>query len=248
MVNKEVRKQLLARLGVTKQALSLRAKKLKDSYGPMTSEEAVYVIAHVEGLDLSKHLPLATLDRIRALVPRPLPVTSPSGPRATSVPAPRPAPTRTYPLVSESLSATALSLGRSVYPTLFLLENSMRSLVSTRLAKTGPDWWDNLAPVGVKSNVARTMKKENRFPWREKRGSHPLYYANFADLKELIVSNIPSFSDVIVNVDWFKVLMDDVYMARNNLAHCVPLSNDDITRINLLYRDWARLLNSAGIK
>lgn len=92
------------------------------------------------------------------------------------------------------------------------------------------------------------MKKETRFPWRERRGNHPLYYANFADLKELIVSNISSFSDVIVNVDWFKVLMDDVYMARNSLAHCVPLSNDDITRINLLYRDWARLLNSAGIK
>jgi len=245
MVNTEVRKQLLAKLGITKQALSQRAKKLKESYGPMSSEEAVYVLAHMQGIDLSKHLPLATLDRVRALVPRPLPSPPSSAPkRAGPRPSLRP---RTYPLVSPELSASAISLGQNVYPVLFLLENSIRALVEARLSKTGTDWWEKLAPTGVKNNVARTMKKETRYPWREKRGTHPLYYANFADLKELVTANISHFSDVVVNVDWFKVQMDEVYMARNNLAHCVPLSSDDITNINLLYRNWARLLNAAGI-
>lgn len=70
MVNREVRRQLLERLRITPQALSQRAGKIKESYGPMTTEEAVYVIAHMEGIDLSKDLSLAELDRVRALVPR----------------------------------------------------------------------------------------------------------------------------------------------------------------------------------
>jgi hypothetical protein len=247
MVNSSVRIQLLDKLGITKQALSQRAKKLKDAHGPMTTDEAVYVIAHMAGLDLSKHLPLATLDRIRALVPRPLPSpTAPSTPQGR--PRACPAPARSYPLVSPGLASTALALGKGAYPTLFLLENSIRALVFLRLSKTGSDWWEKLAPPGVKSNVARTMKKEARFPWREKRGADPLYYANLSDLKDIIVTNIIHFSDVIVNVEWFRVQMDEAYMARNNLAHCVPLSREDETTINLLYTRWARLLDSAGVK
>jgi hypothetical protein len=246
MVNKAVREQLLAKLRISKQALSQRAKKLKDAHGPMTTDEAVYVIAHSEGIDLSRYLPLASLDRIRSLVPRPLPMSP--APPAKGVARTRTAPTRTYPLVTSSLSSAAIALGKGTYPTLFLLENSMRGLVELRLSKTGHDWWDKLAPSGVKANVARTIKKEARFPWREKRGTHPLYYANFADLKEIIVANLSHFSDVVVNVDWFKVQMDDAYMARNNLAHCVPLSKEDIATINILYTRWARLLETAGVK
>jgi hypothetical protein len=249
MVKKEVREQLLSKLGITKQALSQRAKKLKETHGPMTTDEAVYVIAHMEGVDLSRHLPLANLDRVRALVPRPIPRQTGQQPQPVSKPPRRTARRpRSYPLVSQSLARSAVSLGHDVYPVLFLLESSIRGFISTRLSKTGTNWWDTLVPSAVRNNVARTIKKEARFPWREKRGKHPLYYANFADLKEIILANISHFSDVVVNAEWFKVHMEDVYMARNNLAHCVPLSKDDVAEINKMYRDWARMLDSAGVK
>ena len=83
MVNQTIRRLVLNKFRITKQGLSQRAKRLKDTYGPMTTEEAVYVIAHLEGIDLSKHLPLSVLDRICALVPRQM-VSAPGVPSRQS--------------------------------------------------------------------------------------------------------------------------------------------------------------------
>ncbi len=250
MVNPAVRQKLLIKLGVSKQALSQRAKRLKDTYGPMTTEEAVYVIAHMEGVDLSKSLPLAMLDRIRALVPRQVPTLTPTlissqsrrrkngSKRKQSV---------SYPLINISLIDVANKLGAEVYPQAFILENSIRVLIKVRLSRLDKNWWDNLVPSDVKTDVARTMKREIRYPYRDKRGDHPLLYSNFADLKKIILANQSVFSDVIIDFEWFKVRMDEVYMARNNLAHAVSLSKDDVSRIALFNPDWARLLTAAGI-
>jgi hypothetical protein len=70
MINRKLRSDLLSSLNISKQALSQRAKRVKNEYGPMTTEEAVYVIAHMTGLDLTKYLPLLSIDRVRSLVPR----------------------------------------------------------------------------------------------------------------------------------------------------------------------------------
>ena len=68
--NQSVKREVLGKLKISPQALSQRAARIKGRYGPMTTEEAVYVIAHMEGIDISKFLPIATLDRVRSLVPR----------------------------------------------------------------------------------------------------------------------------------------------------------------------------------
>jgi hypothetical protein len=251
MLNPKVRRELLQKLGgITPQALSQRAKRIKDSYGPMKTEEAVYVIAHMEGIDLSKQLPIATLDRIRALVPRQVP----TAPKISSTPVPRVekksrrSKVPSYPMVKASLNKVAEDLGAQVYPQLFLLENSIRALIGTRLSRLNSSWWNLHVPSRVQQNVSRTMSREKRFPYREARGNHPLSYANFSDLKEIILANPSEFHDIILDFEWFKVRMDEIYMARNNLAHCVPLSKDDISRISLFFRDWARLLETARIR
>ena len=245
-----VRRELLGRLGITRQGLGYRAKRIKEAYGPMTTEEAVYVIAHLEGIDLSRHLPIATLDRVRALVPREIP-DSRSKPSARDAMKAKPRVSRRqkpYPLVTATRAKKAEDLGARVYPLLFILENSIRELISLRLSKKGSDWWGNFVPSKVKKSVERTKKKEKRYPYRHKRGNHPLSFANFSDLQDIILANRAEFHDVIIDFDWFAVRMDEIYMVRNNVAHCVPLSADDITRLNLFFRDWARLLETAGIK
>lgn len=245
-----VRRELLDRLGITPQGLGYRAKKMKEAYGPMTTQEAVYVIAHLEGIDLSRHLSIATLDRVRALVPREMPDSGskPSG-RDAKKAKPRVSRRRKpYPLVTPSQAKMAEDLGGRVYPLLFIVETSIRRLISLRLSKKGSNWWDHFVPPKVKNSVQRTMKKETRFPYRDKRGNHPLSYANFSDLKDIILENQAEFQDAIINPDWFAVRMDEIYMVRNNIAHCVRLSADDISRVNLFFRDWARLLETAGIK
>lgn len=241
--NPKVRLEILGRLGITRQALSHRAKRIKENYGPMTTEEAVYVIAHIEGVDLSKFLPIATLDRVRSLVPKEI---QPDKSQIHPQPRIKRQQQESYPLVTNAKIRMAYNLGSDVYPRLFVLENSIRSLITKRLSALDTNWWDTYVPSQVKNNVSRTINKEKRYPYREARGNHPISYANFSDLSTIILENQSVFQDVILDFEWFKVKMDEIYMVRNNLAHCVALSNDDVSRINLFFRDWARLLETAG--
>ncbi|MCH7727385.1 MAG: hypothetical protein IH991_13025 [Planctomycetes bacterium] len=247
--NREVRRLLLDKLKITPQALSQRSKTIKKSHGPMTTEEAVYVIAHREGIDLSKHLPNDVLDKVRGLVPRETQAPQQQAARQQARRGqPAPQPEVTYPLVTKSKVKHANSLGAEVYPTLFILETSIRAFISNRLSKMNRQWWTKLVPKGVQDSVNRTMKREKRYPYREPRGPDPLSYANFTDLKSIVLSNKAEFQGVIKDFTWFEAKMDEVYMVRNNLAHCVPLSKDDISRIELFYHDWERVLTAAGVK
>ena len=250
MVNKRVRRELLAGLKISHQALSQRAKRLKEKHGPMTTDEAVYVIAHQEGIDLGRYLPLHILDRIRSLVPREV---------KAQLPEERIARRRTrisrkgrgvvsYPLIKEQFIRRAVAIGEETFPQLVVLENSIRVLIEKTLSAVRSDWWIALVPKNIQRRVQQTIDKEKKYPYRERRGNKPLMYCNFVDLKEIVIANRIHFQGVIVDIDWFKARMDEVYMARNNLAHSVLLSNDDISRITLLYRDWARLLEAAKIK
>lgn len=248
MINRDVRQELLTKLGVSRQALSQRAQRLKDKYGPMTTDEAVYIIAHTEGVDLAKYLPLEILDRVRSLVPRDvkpqtsvqdtLPKKSQRGRKKTA----------SYPLTKENFIRQVVAIGEEAFPQIVILENSMRTLIEQTLSAIRSDWWTSLVPLQVQKTVQRTIDKEKKYPYREKRGNEPLMYCNFVDLKEIIIANPDAFRNVIVDFEWFKAKMDEVYMARNNLAHSVLLSPDDISRIALFYRDWARLLETANIK
>jgi hypothetical protein len=243
MVDRALRRDLLQKLGVSPPALSKRAKVIKGKYGPMSTDEAVYVIAHLEGLDLSKYLPLTLVDRVRFLVPHSV-ALAPSR-RTVEKVARGQRRQRSYPLVSQSLIQISNHMGSEVYPQMFALENSIRELIRRRLAKTGSDWW-NLAPRPVRDNVDRTMRKEARYTYRSPRGTHPIDYSNFDDLKSIILANPSHFSDVITDTAWFRVKMEETYMARNNLAHCVPLPRGDDSRIALFARDWEQMLRRIG--
>jgi hypothetical protein len=209
----------------------------------MTTEEAVYVIAHGLGIDLAKFLPIGIVDRVRALVPHHSVSTKTpqnSSKRAKSRRQPKAA--TTYPLLTATQVAQANLLGSTVYPLVYQIENSLRELISRRLSVYGKDWWATKTPGDVQKNVSRTIDRETRYPYRDKRGSHPIFYANFDDLKKIVLANGSDFQPILVKLDWFTVRMEEVYMARNNLAHCVPLPKDDVYRIELFHRDLSRIL------
>lgn len=246
MVNAKIRDRLLKRLGgISKQALSQRVQVLKARYGPMSTDDAVYVIAHLQGIDLSRDLPLATQDRIRTLIPRELlGDTTKRGTKRKEKPKTKEKGTvSSYPLVDAETIQTAFTLGNNVFPQVFILENSIRTFISNTLCGLSEDWWTKYVPMNVQKSVAKTMRKESRYPYRRARGNHPLLYSNFADLKLIILANSEgAFSDVLIKPDWFTAGMDDVYMARNNLAHSIPLDPSDVDHIRLFAHEWSILL------
>jgi len=216
----------------------------------MTTDEAVYILAHIEGINLARYLPLATLDRVRALIPREIKpsLVAPQVRSGSKKKQSRPKSSASYPLVSSTFIHQVVAIGDESFPQIVVLENSIRTLIEKTLSAITPDWWTGLVPHNVQNNVQRTIDKEKKYPYREKRGNHPILYCNFADLKEIIVANYAEFRDILINIEWFKTKMDEVYMARNNLAHSILLTDDDISRIALFYRDWARLLETAGVE
>lgn len=212
----------------------------------MTTDEAVYVMAHMAGIDLSKSLPLLLQDRVRSLVPRELPTVRASTLPKAKAKEPRKKPPP-YPFVKKKTVETAMQLGTDIYPYVFILENSIRELIKGRLSKTGVNWWDNLVPADVQRMVKNTMLKEKRYPYRRARGDHPLLYANFDHLKKIILANPTYFGDILIKPDWFTAGMDDVYMARNNLAHSLPLDKSDVSHILTFYSEWGILTDKLSI-
>jgi hypothetical protein len=249
MIDRRVKKLLLDRLRITPQALSQRAKKMKSAFGPMSTEEAVYVIAHQEGVDLTRLLSIGIIDRVRSLVPKELPRRWQAKAHLTAKTKKDPKGTRLYPLVKKSLISQSVRIGQESFPQLFILENSIRNVIIQKLGCAyGKQWWNKANIRGVRDDVQRTIDKEKKYPHRQKRGSHPIYYSNFAHLKQIILNERKHFAGIIVDFKWFEVEMNEVYMPRNLLAHSIVIGEDDASRIRLFYRDWARLLESAGCK
>jgi hypothetical protein len=248
--NRELRAALLKRLGVTPQRLSQRVAQVKRLYGPMSTQDGTYVLAHQQGLDLTRYLDQATVDRVRHLIPAsgtPLSATQPrqARPKAVSTRPIRIAPS--LELVNAMLPtnvAADASRMATVYPKLYIFENSIRNVIVRVLrAKHGSNWWASRAPTGVQKTVADRKAHEAKTPWHGKRGTHEIYYANFGDLRDIITKNWVDFEQIFLKQAWITQRLEELEPPRNIVAHSNPLSKQEESRVDLYFNDWIALLN-----
>lgn len=248
--NRKLKTDLLSNLRVTPQRLSQRVAQVKRLYGPMSTEDGTYLLAHQEGLDLTKYLDQTTVDRVRSLLPVAGGSTTPSPPRAARGAATSARPVRIAPsleLVDAGLPtkvAEDASRMATVYPKLYIFENSIRNVILRVLrAKYGRDWWTKTAPAGVQKTVANRKAKEAKTPWHGKRGTHELYYADFGDLRDIITKNWAEFEPILLKQAWITQRLDELEPPRNIVAHNNPLSKQEENRVDLYFNDWIALLN-----
>ena len=249
--NRQLRADLLKRLGVTPQRLSQRVQKIKTNHGPMSTEDATYVIAHLEGMDLTKYLASKTVDRVRTLVPQATAGAS-AGKR-------KPAKAQVgnkravkiggnSPAVDIPLTPTVLEDAKrmaSLYPKYYILENSIRYVIIRMLQKSdGKDWWQKCVSKAVRDRVDQRRQKEADTPWHGKRGQHEIYYSDFGDLKTIIQNNWPQLKALFPSQTWILSKLDDLEHPRNVMAHHNPVSAPDEKRIGLHFDDWVALLKS----
>jgi predicted restriction endonuclease len=147
----------------------------------------------------------------------------------------------TDPMLSEQKLLEAKNMA-SIYPLLYVLENSIRELIDRVMsAKHGPDWWDTHAPQDIKRKVADHMSDEKRNSWHQKRGSRPIDYTDLKDLKPIVrkaaLEIVPGF---IPSIEWFDSFIDEVYRSRCVLCHMNPLDDNNITAVKVKFRQWQK--------
>jgi hypothetical protein len=83
------------------------------------------------------------------------------------------------------------------YVIYYSLENSIRRLVSGRLAERhGANWWKDMVPEGVRKE-AEKKQKEELDTIMSIRSDDPLAYTNFGELISIFDANWSDFSDTL---------------------------------------------------
>ncbi len=259
MINPELKKALLAKLGIQQQGLSKRAQARK-KHMPMSTEEATYLIAHDEGIRLDQYLTREEVAHIRGLhtagrgaapagaTPQSRKKSAPAGPRELRFSSEF---RITNPLLSSTKLAEAQAMAR-VYPLLYVLENSMRAVIQRVMtAKVGAGWWDTELTSGklksVYQHAQSRMASEKKNTWHQKRGAHPIDYVELDDLEIIINGKQQHFvPDIIPDLPWFQNFMKELAPSRHVVCHMNPLSDENVQDVKLKLQKWENMLKSAA--
>lgn len=146
-----------------------------------------------------------------------------------------------FPQFDSSLRNEARGMSKH-YEVFYCLENSIRQLIVDVFEGTeDPEWWENLVPEVVKTNAKKSIKREKEAAVTP-RSSDPIDYTTFGELGEIIKANWSLFGGVVFNdLKAMEKVMSALNSLRNPIAHCSPLAEDEILRLELALRDWFRI-------
>jgi hypothetical protein len=127
------------------------------------------------------------------------------------------------------------------YVLYYSLENSVRRLISGRLAeKYGGNWWRAKVPESLQKEVDK-KRKDERDTTMSIRSEDPLSYTSFGELLVIFDANWLDFSDTLRSQKAMQQLLSQFNKIRNVVAHSCELNEDEITRFKLLVKDWFRI-------
>ncbi|MGA2682009.1 MAG: Swt1 family HEPN domain-containing protein [Candidatus Bathyarchaeia archaeon] len=248
MINQEVLKLLKAKIGLSVPGLYATIDRKKKQIGyAYSTETAAYILASENGIDISKHLTGQELAEVREAMRSTQPLVQMS--RAPIEITKRPVVRLdnevkiNCPNVPDSVLKDAKKMA-SVYPYLYVFENSIRYFIIESLSKYGKDWWVSKVNVKIQQKAKDRQSKEGRNRWHGTRGEHPIFYVDIDDLQKIITSNYEDFQDKLPDVDrpieWLTNRIEEVELSRNIIAHHNPLSDDDIDRVKMYFKDWIK--------
>jgi Swt1-like HEPN len=128
------------------------------------------------------------------------------------------------------------------YEVFYCLETSIRSLVVQLMReKYGDNWWDLRVKEEIKKNVEVNIKREAESGFTQ-RSEQKIDYSTFGELTEIVQGSWEAFEDLFRNQRAFSKIMSSLNQLRGPIAHCCPLAEDEIARLNLAVKDWFRLM------
>ena len=146
-----------------------------------------------------------------------------------------------YPQFEQSVRKEAAAMAKH-YELFYCLEKSIRTLVQDKLkAEASVNWWEKSVPDDIKENVQKNTQREidSGFTLRS---TEEIDYTTFGELGEIVRTNWDVFSDTFNSQKAFTKVMTNLNILRAPIAHCSPLAEDEIVRLQLTVKDWFRLM------
>ena len=150
-------------------------------------------------------------------------------------------PTEYYPQFEQSVRAEASAMS-SHYELFYCLEQSIRKLISETLQEAeGANWWDAKVPADIVKSVRDNIQREED-SGVTRRSDEPIDYTTFGQLSVIITSNWALFRTIFNSRRAVELVMKSLNVLRGPIAHCCPLSEDEVVRLNLAVKDWFRMI------
>lgn len=129
------------------------------------------------------------------------------------------------------------------YEVFYCLEKSIRRLVQQLMQeKFGEDWWEKKVDEELKKNVAKNIQREEDSGFTI-RSEEKIDYTTFGELTQIVTKNWDAFESLFKRGQRaFQKIMNNLNQLRGPIAHCSPLAQDEIVRLELTVKDWFRLM------
>jgi len=128
------------------------------------------------------------------------------------------------------------------YEVFYCLETSIRSLVLQLMKeKYGDNWWDTRVKEEIRKNADNNIKREAESGFTQ-RSEIKIDYTTFGELTEIVQASWEAFENLFRNQRAFSKIMSSLNQLRGPIAHCCPLAEDEVVRLNLAVKDWFRLM------
>ena len=146
-----------------------------------------------------------------------------------------------YPQFEQAVRKEAAQMALH-YELFYCLEKSIRKLISETLEDAeGANWWDTKVASDIQKYVAELQKGEldNGITPRSDKA---IDYSTFGHLSVIITSNWSLFATIFKSQRAVQKVMASLNLLRGPIAHCSPLSEDEVDRLDLAVRDWFRMM------
>ncbi|MHB8086705.1 MAG: Swt1 family HEPN domain-containing protein [Anaerolineaceae bacterium] len=257
-ITAELKKKLVENLKITRQAVEIRAKNIKQKYGPMNDVVCYSVLCQLNKIDTSKIIDENTMARVREICSQIDKQTT--NIKSEHVDHPLIGPNKPQKKKSKSqkiicqfcffdqeVNNDAEKMAE-IYTLLYVFENSLRKLVITVMSDSyGIDWWDTISTpkaLKMKNGANFRIADEKRNSWHGKRGTHPIYYTDLSDFYDFIDEYWPKFKVYFPTKNWLGTRLEEISRSRNTIDHHNTLSNRDINRLQIYFEDWFNQLSS----
>lgn len=128
------------------------------------------------------------------------------------------------------------------YEIFYCLERSIRSLIiQLMVEKFSSNWWDQKVRDDIQANVNKNMQTEADSGYTQ-RSEEKIDYTTFGQLSEIVTSNWEAFEGLFKSKPAFQKIMNSLNLLRSPIAHCCPLAEDEVVRLEIAVKDWFRLM------